>query len=180
MSRWIKADDGSYVNLDHAVRMKPAVCREEGKQAFVVTMPDGESARVSFSSKVWLTDMFDPILPAQSGQEALVVCTNNYSDDGELERPTEVWFDRYPILGWRIAPREDDGGWRTHRPLLPFSIEDDRKLMVLLADGRVLWGDTEFKDIEHMQRSMLERAQSEWDYAQEKTAAAKKMIPAAD
>jgi hypothetical protein len=166
---WMMTVEGDYVNLDHVVRIKSAVTAKH-EQAFVLRMVDGESARVTVPANADLGTMLGTILPAQPGQEVLLV---NYDTIGELPTENDVWFTRVPVLGWRDADPSELLGLVV--PILPGGITSSSATMLVLPGGRLMTLDadaTEYESIDAMRAAFLGRAQREWTSNRSKSASA--------
>lgn len=171
MAQWMKAHDGSYVNLAHAVRVKRMRSREHpgtsAKQRWVwgVELPDGEM--VETTEDDWdVGDHLATIVPAQPGQEAVLVCTGT---DGD-HRPTEddIWTTRYPVIAWRVDSNPD----HTPSPILPDDMPSNGRIFIVLPDGKLVEPYMGQHDsLEAMRTALLEEAQRDWDAAQATKAA---------
>jgi hypothetical protein len=163
---WMRTEDGGYVNLDHVVRIKPA--HAEHGQAFVLRLVDGDSARIIVSARADLPNMLGTILPAQPGQEVLLVSYDTYIS--ELPTENDVWFTRLPVLGWRDG--DPEGFLFGPAPILPRDITINEFPVLVLADGCLLSlndaNPTEYQNIETMQAAFLERARDEWKAKRER------------
>jgi hypothetical protein len=159
MSTWLETEGGYHVNLDHVRRIRP-VQVEKGIWRLSLELDDDSSVTTVRRSayRVDLSEMLATILPAASGQEALVVWT----DTGDDTRPTEVRVFRYPIVGWRVQCHPN---FPEAQPILPTDIGDARR-MIVLPDGRLLEAFVaEYDSIDAMKAKVLAEAQSDWDHA---------------
>ena len=182
MAQWMKAADGIYVNLHHAVRVRRMQSREHpgtaGKPRWVwgAEMPDGELVETTEAGwDVWdVGDWLAHIVPAQPGQEMLVV---SWDLPDAAERPTKLWITRLPIVAWRVELRPD---------LVPTPVTPDElagscncRQFIVLPDGRLLEQyNGEFENLEAMKADLLAAAQREWDNAQAAKAKAAAVAPA--
>jgi hypothetical protein len=167
MAQWMKAHDGSYVNLAHAVRVKRMRSREHpgaaAKPRWVwgVELPDGEMVETNEEGHD-VGDFLATIVPAQPGQEAVAV---GWDSDA---RPTELWVTRLPIIAWRIELKPD----YVPRPVFPDQDFDGVRTFIVLPDGRLLEPYVgEHDSLDAMKAALLEEAQRDWDAAQATKAA---------
>ncbi len=169
MTQWMKAHDGSYVNLAHAVRVKRMRSREHpgtsAKQRWVwgVELPDGEMIETT-EDGYDVGDHLATIVPAQPGQELVLV-----SVEGD-DRPTALWVARYPIIAWRVELRPDVAP----APITPDETggTESWRRFIVLPDGRLLEPYVgEHDSLEAMKAALLEEAQRDWDNAQAAKAA---------
>ena len=162
----MKAEDGSYVNLAHAVRLKRMRSRahpgkgEDPSWVWGIEMRDGEL--IETNEGYLLADWLAHIVPGQPGQELLAVSWD------WAERPTELWITRLPIIGWRVDIQPDSAP----TPITPDALTEDCRQFVVLPDGSLLEPYVGiFENAEAMKAALLESAQTEWDNAQAAKAA---------
>lgn len=164
MSRWIETDDGEFVNLDHVVKAKPVARkgpRGSDRHQLLLWLTDGTTVRThgTGGDRPDYDYLFATILPALPGQEALTV----FAD--VVERPTELWIERYPVIGWRV-PLTEMGVCDGPEPILLETPASNVMVMIVLPDGAVLHvgGETtRYEDIETMKAMVLKEAQEDWD-----------------
>jgi hypothetical protein len=152
MTQWIETEDG-YVNAAHVVSVKETM-RGDG---WVLRLVDGDAVRVGrVTAPKDFGEAFATILPAQPGQEALLVTWDDHT-----ARPTELWLSRMPIIGWRVRP---DPAYAPV-PIIPENeLPEAHRLLIVLPDGKLLEpGNSEFDNVEVMQRHVLDMAQAQWD-----------------
>jgi len=162
MAQWMRAEDGSYLNLAHAVRVRRMRSRKhpgtQGEQRWVWGAELQDGTMVESNEEGWdFGEALATVVPAQPGQEAVMV-----SWDCDT-RPTELWITRLPIVAWRVELSPDC----VASPIFPDQSFEGTRRFIVLPDGKLVEPYIgEFANIEEMKISLLEAAQRDWDGAQ--------------
>jgi hypothetical protein len=169
MTRFLEVEGGLFVNLAYVVSARPReYTRFEIEWSdYLLTLTDGSKYNThgraagdregfGFSRAV------APILPAQPGQEALLVYLDTEEDGSRCARPTRVVVDSYPVLGWRLQDDSD----QPPEPILPDQTTG-RYVMIVLPNGHILseYFETEWDSRDDMIQAMLSHGQRQWDGA---------------